>query len=920
VSNGTIVGEPFDRLQAQVNLTDQLITIPAAFLQSGASRVDLTAEFQHPRDSFTSGQLHAHVRSNPVDLAQLRTLQKQQPNTGGTLQLNAEVTGTIQEKADFQLTGVTGDASAHGLRFVGENYGDINASARTSGQTVTYNLTSDFAGSNIQVNGNTQLTREYPTTADASVRNLPVERVLAVAQREDIPARGNLSGTAHFSGTRNNPQGSVNVDLERAVIYDEPLDHVRAQASYLEKTLEVKQLEIASGSARINATGRFDHPEGNLETGNVQFNINSSNVDLGRIHNVQTRRPGLSGTLQVTANGKAEIRSADPRVMIQDLSANVAAAGISGEGKNYGDLKLTANTEGGKVNFALASNLGGSSIQGHGSAQIANDYPVEAQLTFSNVAWARLGDLIRPESIEPASFDVVTDGGVTVHGPALKADELRGSVQLSKLVLSSIPAARGAKPVTLQNQGPISATLDRQTIRIDSAHLTGPQTDVQAKGTLSLQDKSLDLTLNANANLALLQDFDRDILSSGSVVLATTVRGTFDDPLVNGRMEIHNGTANYTGLPNGIADANGVIVFNGNSATVRNMTAESGGGKLTLSGFASLAADNRRFALRANASSVRVRVDQGASIVVDANLNLSGSSDGSVLSGTVTINQINYAPQTDIGSFLARSAPPIQAGTNSSILDNMKLDIRVQTSDAMAVQSSLAEDLQGQADLRIRGTASHPGALGRVNITEGTITFFSATYTVNSGTIGFYNPLRIDPVMDINLETHAQGVDVSVRVTGPVDNMKLSYTSDPPLQFEELVGLLASGKTPTSDPTLLANQPVQPAQTFQQMGESALLGKALADPVSNRLQRVFGVSQLKIDPTFTSGSQLPQAQMTLQQQIANNLTFTYVTALDNPNATIIQAVMTLNPEWSAVATRDQNGIFSVNLLYKRQIR
>jgi hypothetical protein len=63
-----------------------------------------------------------------------------------------------------------------------------------------------------------------------------------------------------------------------------------------------------------------------------------------------------------------------------------------------------------------------------------------------------------------------------------------------------------------------------------------------------------------------------------------------------------------------------------------------------------------------------------------------------------------------------------------------------------------------------------------------------------------------------------------------------------------------------------------------------------------------------------------QAQMTLQQQIANNLTFTYVTALDNANATTIQAVWTLTPQWSAVATRDQNGIFSVNLLYKRQIR
>ena len=155
----------------------------------------------------------------------------------------------------------------------------------------------------------------------------------------------------------------------------------------------------------------------------------------------------------MTANGKAEIRNADPRVMIQDLSANIAAAGISAKGKNYGDLKLTASTEGGKVNFALASNLGGSSIQGHGSAQIAKDYPVDTQLTFSNVTWARLGDLIRSESAEPANFDVATDGQVSVHGPVLKADELRGSIQLSKLVLSSIPAARGAKPVTLQNQG-----------------------------------------------------------------------------------------------------------------------------------------------------------------------------------------------------------------------------------------------------------------------------------------------------------------------------------------------------------------------------------------------------------------------------------------------------------------------------------
>jgi translocation and assembly module TamB len=238
----------------------------------------------------------------------------------------------------------------------------------------------------------------------------------------------------------------------------------------------------------------------------------------------------------------------------------------------------------------------------------------------------------------------------------------------------------------------------------------------------------------------------------------------------------------------------------------------------------------------------------------------------------------------------------------------------------MAVQASLAENLQADADLRVRGTASQPGVLGRVTVNEGQLVFFGAQYTVDTGTISFYNPIAIQPILDISLQTQAKGVTVTVRVTGPIDNMNLSYTSDPPLQFQEIVSLLATGKTPTSDPTILANQPTEPAQGFQQMGESAILGQAVANPVASRLQRVFGLTQFKIDPSFTSGSDVPTARLTLQQRITNNITFTYVSAIDDPNSTIIRVEWAFNPQWSAVATRDQNGIFSINFFYKRQFR
>jgi translocation and assembly module TamB len=817
---------------------------------------------------------------------------------------------------------VNGDVSARGVRFEGQDYGDLTANARTSGSSVTYQLTSDFAGSNLRVNGNTQLARGYSTTADANIRSLPVERVLQVAQRTDIPAKGILSGTAHVTGTIDNPQGSVDVDLGNAVLYDEPMDHVRARVTYLAKTIDVQQLQIVSGPSQINVTARYDHPAENLQEGNLQFRVDNGRVDLGRIKHVQEQRPGLGGVLQVAGNGSAEIRQKEPRVMLRDLAANVKASDIAIQSKKFGDASVTANTAGGKLNFVLDSNLASASIHGSGNAQLTGDYPIEAQLAFSNVTWTRVQDLLGFNTGGPPTFEAIADGQAAVRGPVMKTDQMSGSLQLARLQLNNIPApgAGSARPIVLQNQGPISATLDRDVVRIDSAHLTGPQTDIQAKGTVPLRGQSMNASVNGNVNLAVLQNFSKDITSSGTVVLATTVRGSLTEPLLNGTLELKKASFNYASLPNGIANANGVVAFNGNNAVVRNLTAESGGGKITVDGYTTLTVKTLRFGLRANASNVRVRLQQGVSVVTDANVRLAGTGEATVLSGTVTIDRVTYAPRTDLGSVLTRAAPPVQsAAAPSPLLDNMKLDIQVRTSDATALQTSLAESLQADADLRIRGTASNPGVLGRITVTEGQLVFFGKSFTVNTGTIAFYNPVRIQPVLDLSLETNAKGVDVVLRATGPIDDLKFSYTSDPPLQFQEIVSLLAAGTTPTSDPTLLANQPSQPPQSFQQMGESAIVSKAIADPVASQLQRVFGVSQFKIDPTFTSGSQLPTAQLTLQQQIASNLTFTYVTALNSSNGQTIRVEWAVNPQWSAVATRDQNGIFSVSFLYKKQL-
>ena len=169
--------------------------------------------------------------------------------------------------------------------------------------------------------------------------------------------------------------------------------------------------------------------------------------------------------------------------------------------------------------------------------------------------------------------------------------------------------------------------------------------------------------------------------------------------------------------------------------------------------------------------------------------------------------------------------------------------------------------------------------------------------------------------MNISLQTIVQGVSVVIGVSGPMDDLKLSYRSDPPLTFEQIVELLATNTTP-SNPVIAAQQPPVAQESLNQMGESALLGQAVADPLASRLQRVFGLTELKIDPSFSGSNGQPGARVTLRQKITSNITFTYITDVSQTNGQILRVDWDLTPKLSAVGLRDFNGNVSVQMVYK----
>jgi len=591
-----------------------------------------------------------------------------------------------------------------------------------------------------------------------------------------------------------------------------------------------------------------------------------------------------------------------------------------------GDAHLTATSQGDVLRAHLESNAVNSDVRGDGEWRLEGDYPGTATITFAKLDLVQLRAWLNPAAAaEPSPFMGSAEGELRIDGPLLERQALKAQLRIPKFEFG--PAPDSTLPVgqlVLHNAGPIVASMANNVITVDSARLTGAATDFSIAGKISPQQKSpLDLRATGRLDLALVHDFNRDFTSHGSVSLDATVRGPLDAPQINGRTEFQKAAFNIEGVPNGISNANGVLLFtndavNGSRATIQSFSGETGGGVLELTGFAGYNGGQAIFRIHAKATRVRIRYPEGVSTVVNASLNLTGSEDRSNLEGAITIVRTGFNPQSDFSSLLGKSAEPVETpAARTGLLGGLNFDIQVNTAPDVQFQSSLTQDVQMEANLRVRGTFSNPAVLGRINITQGQLVFFGTKYTINQGTVQFFNPVRIDPILDIDLETKANGIDVTLNVSGPFNKPNLTPRSDPPLQFNEIVALLATGESPTSDPTRLAQQSTAP-QSWQQMGASALLGQALASPVTGRLQRFFGVSQLRIDPTVPGVENNPQARVSLTQQVTSDITFTYITDVTNSNPQVVRMEWSFAKQWSAVALREENGVFGLDFFFKKR--
>ncbi len=736
-----------------------------------------------------------------------------------------------------------------------------------------------------------KFTDSSPVTAAADVSNASLDDVQSLAGTA-YPIRGTVNFSFRAHGTRLDPGGQGKVEIARARIYGELFERATATLAFNRHEAQFNDVLLVHRQATISGSAAY-----NLNTTAFHFNFRSTDLDLARVQRLQSSRLAVAGTMNFTVEGSGtrEAPVINGTLVLRDLVLNGEREGqFTADLTTRGpDLKLTGRSVFEHANLALDGNI-----------RMREDFPSDLTLRFSRLD---IDPLLHAYLRGRITGHSSTEGTLHVAGPLLRPRELNGTIDLDQF-FADIENAK------IQNDGPIRASIHDRLLAIQSFRLVGDGTDLSAGGTVQLADPwRLDLRADGRVNLRILETLNPDYLSYGLVTVAMRAGGTLFSPDFEGELQIAHGGLSYIDLPSGLSEINGVMTFDRDRLSVQSLTARTGGGALTLGGYITYGR-KVNFDLTARGKDVRLRYPPGISSTANLDVRLLGSLASSVLSGDILITRFAFNPDFDFAVYMARSKQAAPLTPPNSPLNNLKIDVHVTSTPELQVQTSSAK-LSGDVDLRVRGTGTHPAVLGRVNITQGQGSFNGTKYELERGDITFSNPVSIEPVFDLEATARVRDYDITLGFHGPVDKLSTTYSSDPPLPTADIIALLAVGRTREESAVLQS----QSTENFAQSTSNAILGEALNQTVSNRLEKIFGVSRIKIDPE-AGGAENNTAgtRVTVEQQVSNNLTLTYITNVSQAQQQIIQAEYYVTKNLSIIAVRDQNGVLGFDVRLRRR--
>jgi translocation and assembly module TamB len=487
---------------------------------------------------------------------------------------------------------------------------------------------------------------------------------------------------------------------------------------------------------------------------------------------------------------------------------------------------------------------------------------------------------------------------LTLRGPLKDRRHLEAHLEIPDFQLSY-------ENMQLAAAAPIRADYANGVVTLQPAEIKGTGTDLRLQGDVPLAGSApASLNLVGSADLRLLQIFEPDVDSHGQLQFDIRSEGSKSNPNLHGQIRIVDAGLVPSGAPSGLQRANGVLTLQNQRLDITQFQGQLGGGTVTARGGIVYGQNmHMQFDLAAAASGAQF-VYQGLRISLDGNLALTGTPQAAVLSGRVNVGRVSAAPDFDLSNLAgAGTQGEVATPAGTGLAQDIRLNVGVQTTSQVNLVSR-ALSIQGDANLCATGTLAEPVLLGRVNINGGDVIAFGNRYILQPGTLDFINPVETEPVVNLAATTSINQYNINLRLQGPLERLRTTYSSDPSLPPSDIINLLAFGQT-----TEAAGANPTPGN----LGAESMLASGVSSKLTSQIQNIAGISRLSVDPvlggTGNGTQQNPGAHITVQQRVTSNLFVTFASDVTSTQNQIIQVEYHFSPRWSFSGVRDQNGGF-----------
>lgn len=408
----------------------------------------------------------------------------------------------------------------------------------------------------------------------------------------------------------------------------------------------------------------------------------------------------------------------------------------------------------------------------------------------------------------------------------------------------------GLPPIELRTQGQLADAI--VSARFDATGSEGlsiaSQVRLSGKGF-----NALSATINARAPLPLANAMlaERGTRLTGAALMNAKLGGTLNKPTLDGDIRIENASARDSGSGTALEQINGTARISESALEIVDIHGIGDkGGAVSVRGALSWSSNPpelKDLTIRLD----RLKIDDKKQISgeVDGSLTIAGPVDNLIAAGRIDLKRLDVlVPEqlprsvaaldlkhVNAPAQIAQTADPANGARSQGRTSTAGLRIVIHALDRISVRGRGLDALLG-GELKLRGTVDAPVADGAFQLVRGRLALLGRQLDFQRGSVAFAGTL--EPYLDLEAGAEADGVDITVTVSGPASQPEFKFSSQPDLPDDEILARLVFNKA------LIKLTPMQIAQLASEIDKIG--GLSSGPGVLDQLKSTIGIDRLDL--------------------------------------------------------------------------